>query len=125
MIKGVNSIGRYVSVVNGTVPSSYFQQVAPQWSSGPQSFAGKLRYNVTNSNLEVFDGMGWQRLGGEVAQIGLSPLAEEALDWVRQKMQEEKDMYVRMERHPGLKDAYEKYKLMDALTLENQQGEPV
>ena len=122
MIKSIYSGGRYVQVNNGT-PSVNYVQTGGSQSSGSHSFAGQLRYGANNQTIEVFDGNTWQALGNSVAQVGLNPLAEEALDWVRQKMQEEKDMHERMKRHPGLKDAYERFKIMDALTLEHKQGE--
>jgi hypothetical protein len=37
-------------------------------------------------------------------------------------MAEERDLKERMERHPGLKQAYEQFKIMDALTLEENNG---
>lgn len=122
MIKGIYSGGRYIQVSNGQpgTPSVYNNN--PGSSSGPQSFAGQMRYNSSAGGLEVFDGNMWQRMDSSVAQVGLNAIAEEALDWVRQKMQEEKDMYERMKKHPGLRDAYEKFKIMDALTLEQESG---
>lgn len=122
MIKGIYSGGRYIQVSNGQpgTPSVYNNN--PGGQVGAQSFAGQLRYNASASGLEVFDGNMWQRMDSSVAQVGLNSIAEEALDWVRQKMQEEKDMYERMKRHPGLRDAYEKFKIMDALTLEQESG---
>lgn len=122
MIKGIYSGGRYMQVNNGQpgTPSVYNNNAGS--SNGSQSFTGQLRYNSSASGLEVFDGNMWQRMDSSVAQVGLNSIAEEALDWVRQKMQEEKDMYERMKRHPGLRDAYEKFKIMDALTLEQESG---
>ena len=122
MIKGIYSGGRYVQVNNGHPGSPTIYNNTTN-SNGAQSFSGQLRYNSSGGGLEVFDGSTWQHMGSNVAQVGLNAIAEEALDWVRQKMQEEKDMYERMKRHPGLKDAWEKFKVMDALTLEEERGE--
>jgi hypothetical protein len=36
-------------------------------------------------------------------------------------MQEEKDLHKRMERHSGLKQAYEQFRIMDILTLEEEK----
>ena len=36
-------------------------------------------------------------------------------------MSEELELKTRMEKHPGLKDAWERFKVMDALTLEEEQ----
>lgn len=121
MIKAIYSGGRYVQVNNGQPGTNYVQTGGSQ-SSGSQSFAGQLRYGANNQTIEVFDGNVWVALGSGVAQVGLDPLAEEALDWVRKKMQEEKDMYERMKRHPGLKEAYERFRIMDTLTAEHEYG---
>ena len=40
-------------------------------------------------------------------------------DWAKQKRQEEVNLKMRMEEHPGLKDAYEKFQVMDVLTKNN------
>ena len=57
------------------------------------------------------------------ATIALSPTTEEAINWVKYKMLEEKNLHERMERHPGLKQAYEQFKIMDILTLEEKKNE--
>lgn len=72
--------------------------------------------------MEIFDGNTWQRIGDSIAQVSLSPEAEHLLEWVKQKILEEADLKARMQRHPGLKDAYEKFKVMDTLTLEENRG---
>ncbi len=123
MIKGIYGGGRYVQVNNGSPawPSIYNNAYGNQ-NSGPQGFAGQVRYNTANQCMEVFDGGMWQAIGNSVSQVGLSPEAEHILDWAREKMLEELDLKRRMEQHPGLKDAYEKFKIMDALTLEEEKA---
>lgn len=64
----------------------------------------------------------WQTWANNSATVTLTPEAEELLDWARQKRQEEVNLKMRMEEHPGLKDAYEKFKIMDALTLEEENN---
>ncbi len=126
MIKGLYSGGRYITVNNGQpgVPTVY-NNTASINSSGAQGFAGQLRFNSSMGGLEVFDGSMWQRMDSTVAQINLSPEAEHLLDWVKQKILEEVELQSRMQSHPGLKDAYERFKIMDALTLKetNNHGE--
>ena len=80
--------------------------------------AGMVRYN--GSNLEVYDGNSWLSMGSHQT-IQLDGRAQELLAWAERKMLEEKDFARRMERHPGLKDAYEKFKIMDTLTLEEEK----
>jgi hypothetical protein len=122
MIKGVYPTGRYLTVTGGSpsTPSIY-----PNYGtnpSGPNSFAGQVRYNGNNQCMEIFDGNMWQMVGSSVASVGLTTEAEELLDWARQKRQDEVNLKMRMEQHPGLKDAYEKFKIMDALTLEEEKS---
>ncbi len=123
MIKGIYSGGKYVQVNNGSPawPSIYSSHSSTP-SSSSQSFAGQIRYSTTSSSMEIFDGSVWQAIGNSISQVGLTNEAEQILDWARDKMREELDLKKRMEKHPGLKDAYEKFKIMDALTLEEEKA---
>lgn len=122
MIKGIYSSDRYVQINNGQPHTPSIYNGHSNNSSGAQSFAGQIRYNTVNQGIEVFDGNMWQMLGHSVAQIGLSPEAEALLGWVKQKMLEEAELKTRMERHPGLKDAWEKFRVMDTLTAEQEKN---
>jgi hypothetical protein len=77
--------------------------------------AGMIRYN--GSQMEVYDGNGWLPMASHQT-IQLDARTQELLSWADRKMKEEVDLMRRIEQHPGLKDAYEKFKIMDALTLE-------
>ena len=112
MIKGLQGIGSVV--VNGGNTSVPY--VSPNVNNPIQ---GMLRIN--NTDMEVFNGTGWQSLAASYASVGLSPTTEEAIDWVKRKMQEEKNLHERMKQHPGLKQAYEQFKIMDILTLEEDK----
>ena len=83
--------------------------------------AGQLRYNTSLQQVEVYDGVAWIMLS-QNANVGLSYEAEEVLRWAGYKMREEDALKKRMEKHPGLKDAYEKFQLMDILTKEETSG---
>ncbi len=122
MISGIYNSGKYVQVQNGTParPSLYNNNHGGQ-SNGPQVFTGQIRYNTSNQCIEVFDGSMWQQWNTSVANVGLTVEAEQILDWAKKKMLEELNLMIRMEQHPGLKDAWEKFKIMDALTLEESQ----
>ena len=76
---------------------------------------------ISGSDMQVFDGSSWLNLSASYATVALAPTTEEAIDWAKRKMQEEKDLHERMKRHPGLKDAFETFKIMDALTLEEEK----
>ena len=78
---------------------------------------GQVRYNPSTQNMEVYDGNMWQIISSG-ATVGLSYDADSAVRWALQKMKEEEDLKERMAKHPGLKDAYEKFQMMDILTKE-------
>lgn len=76
---------------------------------------------ISGSDMQVFDGNNWMTLSTSYATVALAPTTEEAIDWAKRKMQEEKDLHDRMKQHPGLKDAYEAFRIMDILTLEEEK----
>jgi hypothetical protein len=81
---------------------------------------GMIRIHGTD--MQVFDGSGWLSVSTSYATVALSPTTEEAINWVKYKMLEEKNLHERMEQHPGLKQAYEQFRIMDALTLEEKDA---
>lgn len=113
MIKGIQ--GSNSVVVNGGNTSVPYVN---QNVSNP--IQGMMR--IWGNDLQVFDGSNWMNISSSYATVSLSPTTEEAIDWVKRKMQEEKDIHERMKRHPGLKSAWEQFKIMDALTLEEKHS---
>lgn len=107
MIKNITQSGAFMQV------SSYYP---PQIYSTGQS-AGEVRYNTSTQQMEVYDGTNWISIS-QTATVGLSMPAEEAIRWAQAKMSEEAELKQRMERHPGLKDAWEKFQIMDILCKE-------
>lgn len=114
MIKDIYTSGRYMQVSGGS-SSTYVNGY-----SGLQG-VGNMRYNTTNQCMEVFDGNNWVTLNMGVASVGLNSEAETLLDWARQKRDEEFRIKTLMEKHPGLKEAYERLEIMKALTLEEEK----
>ena len=100
-------------------PSVYVGGVQnpPIYNAGG-SMVGQLRYNPGTSNYEVYDGNTWHTIYNSVP-VGLSQEAEDAIRWARQKMEDERDLKARMEKRPGLKDAWEKFQIMDLLSKEH------
>lgn len=99
-------------------PSVYVGTIQnPPVYSNNGSMVGQLRYNPSTSNYEVYDGNTWQTIYNSVP-VGLNQEAEDAIRWALDRMREEQDLKQRMEQHPGLKDAYEKFQLMDIMTRE-------
>lgn len=85
---------------------------------GAANGSGMVRWNSNTNQLEVNDGAVWRPLAAIDTTIGLSPDAEQAINWAIKQQQEEADLEARMQRHPGLRETYEKFKIMDALTRE-------
>jgi hypothetical protein len=114
MIKNIMQNGRYVQVSGGS-SGTYVNNY-----SGAQG-VGNMRYNTANQAIEVFDGNNWITLNMGYASVGLTPEAESLLDWAQQKRIEEFQLKSLIEKHPGLKEAYERLEIMKALTLEEEK----
>lgn len=91
---------------------------APYVGNNGQS-AGTMRWNTAGQQMEVFDGSTWITINQNIT-LGMTWTAEEAIRWAGEKMKEEQDLKQRMEKNPGLKDAYEKFQIMDILTKEDE-----
>jgi hypothetical protein len=81
MINGLSPQGKYMAIHGGTASGPYVNM--------NNDSAGMVRYK---NNLEVYDGHAWLTVTGSVASVGLNPVAEEAIDWVRRQMEEEKQL---------------------------------
>jgi len=99
--------------------SVYGPSQRPYISPGSMS-AGMVRYNSGSAILEVYDGNAWLALSGS-AEVGLSPEAQQVLDWAYRKMKEDEQLEMLMEKHPGLKDLHEKFTVMKALVAEDDK----
>jgi hypothetical protein len=121
MIKGIYQSGKYVTVAGGSAPSVnvHFTNAAPQ-SSAAHGVAGQIRYSTIGQCLEIFDGNNWQPWYSSTASVGLTPDAEEIIDWAKNKMQQEQRLQALMEQHPGLKELHEKLEVMKIL-VEKQE----
>ena len=111
MIKNITSSSAFLTVSSPYPPSIY--------NNGMMN-VGQVRYNPSSQNMEVYDGNMWQVISSG-ATVGLSWEADEAIRWVKEKMLEEKDLKERMKHHPGLKEAHEKFLMMDILTKEQDE----
>ena len=65
--------------------------------------AGMVRYN--GSNFEVYNGTDWVQFSSSIPQIELDGVAQEAVQWVRRKMEQEKQMSELAKKHPTVADA--------------------
>lgn len=91
---------------------------APYVGNNGQS-AGSVRYNTMTQQMEVYDGNSWINIS-QNASIGLSWTANEAIQWVQEKMKEESALKAKLEKYPTLKHAYEQYKIIEALVHEEE-----
>ena len=80
---------------------------------------GTVRYNFTTNLLEVFDGSTWTNYNKEF-YVDLTDDAHLCLTWVKQKMQEEQELKKLIEKHPELKDQYEKFQILHALVKDHE-----
>jgi hypothetical protein len=76
----------------------------PYISPGSQS-AGILRYNTNLKNIEVYDGVSWLTLSGGHTQISLDGPTQEAVQWVRRRMEQEKRLEELARQYPAVADA--------------------
>jgi hypothetical protein len=84
------------------------------YGSGASSFP-YISYNPTNpsqgslringSDMEVFDGSGWQKIYMNNVDIGLSGVANSAIDWAIKKMTEEQEWQKLAESNKAVKIA--------------------
>jgi hypothetical protein len=114
MIKGIQGIGG-VQVNGGDTSIPYVSQ------NVNNPIQGMIRINGTD--MQVFDGSTWMNLSSSYATVGLDAPTEQVIIWARRKMAEEADLQQRMEKHPGLRQAYEQFRIMDVLTLEEEKHE--
>ena len=111
MIKNLTSSSAYVTLSSYSPPNIY----------GNGNMSGNLRYNTTTQAYEVYDGNNWIMVS-QGATVGLSGDADSAIRWAIEKQREEADLKAKMERYPALKDAYDKFKMMEALAYDETEN---
>jgi len=97
MIKHITSSGKYITVTG----SSGFTYVG---SYGGAQGVGKMRYNTTTQNIEIYDGTSWMQMQTGYANVQLTSEAESLLDWARQKRNQELELDRLTETNPAIKD---------------------
>jgi len=94
MIKGITA-GPGIHISGNDYSTPYIDMARPS--------AGMVRCN--GSSIEVYDGVVWLTLSSNTPQIELDPVAQEAVEWVRHKMEQEKRMLELAKKHPAVADA--------------------
>lgn len=112
MIKNIYSRTDHIQIGQG------YSNVPPM-SPGAQS-AGMLRYNTNSNTMEVYNGVAWFSIE-TAADISLSPMAQQAMDWAMKKMEEDLRLQSLMARHPGLKELNDKFEMMKILCQEEEK----
>ena len=122
MIKQISSLDPFIQVDGGMPAVPYINTY--NISSDTASFIGQVRWNSTNSCIEIFNGSSWSPYPSNHVSLKLTERATSAIAWAEMKMFEEQQLKERMEKHPGLRDAYEKFKIMDILCSEDEESSP-
>lgn len=65
--------------------------------------AGMVRF--ISNNFEVYDGSSWLPLQSSYPQVELDGITQEAIQWTRRQMEEEKRMLELAKTHPTVADA--------------------
>jgi hypothetical protein len=89
--------------------------------SGPY-ITGMIRWNGNTQTMEVMDGQNWQTLNGAYPNIEMDP---GIYKWARKKMAEEAEIDALCDKHPGLKEAYERFQIMKVLATEEEKPNAV
>jgi len=97
MNNGIASYGKYIHINPGYVSNPYINM--------SNMSAGMVRYNGNSSKFEVYDGSAWLSIIDSIPQIGLNNLAEEAIDWARKRIEEEREW--ENSDHPAIQAAVE------------------
>ena len=106
MIDAMSSDGSLIVINNSYSPYS----TALNYTG--RELDGDVRMN--NGNLEVYSGGCWMQVGTSV-DVQLPIETQEVIDQARKKMQEEKKLNKLCEKHPGLKNARDKFETIKAL----------
>jgi hypothetical protein len=115
MIRSLNG-GRHLQVTSGSPPPTYVSPIPGALN------VGQIRYNTNNQALEVYDGSTWNNLHQGFASVEMTAEAAAAIDWASNKMREEAKLKEMMEKHPGLKDLYEKFEILKLLCEQEEEN---
>jgi hypothetical protein len=74
---------------------------------------------VWGSDTQVFDGNNWLNMNSSYATVSLDQESQVLLSWIRRKMLEEQNLQSLIEKHPGLRDAKDRYEIMLKLVTDH------
>ena len=121
MIKGING-GYGITVTGGNVSVPY---ISPNQNNPVQ---GMIRINGTE--IEVFNGTGWQSFGSSYATVNFDDDTQSLLQWARKERTRQLERERKAQEHPSLQKALEaieraetNFDLLDKITNSEQQAE--
>ena len=103
---------RGVTVLNGNTSLQYVNQN----TSNPMQ--GMVR--IWGTELQVFDGNGWQNIQSSYATVELDGETQQLLQWIRKKQEEEKEIEALAQDHPAVRIAKEN---LNKIKAEMEQAE--
>lgn len=101
MIKGIAGVNG-IRVDGGNTSVPYVNQ------NTNNPVTGMIR--IWGTDMQVFDGSAWLNINASYATVGLDPVTQEVVDWVKQKMQEEKNLHQLSKENSAIRIALENFK---------------
>lgn len=97
----------------------------PRWIGGKKDnpATGMVRWDIDKQCLQVYTGDMWADYVQDF-ELTVHPEFQSIVEWARAKMIEEEDLKKKLEKYPGLKDAWEQFKTLEALAHEEDRFEP-
>ena len=84
----------------------------------PGDTAGKMRYNPQSDVVEYCTGTAWMTVPTHYSTLSLDPAIVSIIEWAKRKIAEEAALQTKLDKYPSLKEMYEQFKILDALTNE-------
>lgn len=108
---------RYLDVVAAKSVSviSAYHHPAPETT-------GAMRYGVTSNTIEYYNGQMWVSMPVSNISVSVTDETKQVLHWAQKKMIEENELLARLEKYPALKAAFDQFKILDALTIEESNN---
>jgi uncharacterized spore protein YtfJ len=83
---------------------------ATPYINAGQPMTGMVSFDGVSQTMKVYDGHGWQAVGGGSAMVNLTASAIAILKWAQKKMLEEAERNKLAETNPAIKDLIEQIK---------------
>ena len=82
----------------------------------PGDTAGYMRYNSQTNVIEYCTGSSWMTVPTSSTTLSLDHEVKLVIEWAKTKIAEEAELQARLDKYPSLKEAYEQFKMLEALT---------